>query len=84
MTQAANYQRIHRDHLTAVREGDIVADENLKDGSVDGRRGVGLVIPVNLGSVYASLIEAFRSVEPGQYLYPVEDLHMTFPSKICT
>lgn len=72
------YPAITRTHIESIREGRVRIDPHLSDMESDRRMGLSLVAPVSgLSAAYARLAERFRRCEPGQYLYPEEDLHVT-------
>ena len=78
MNAASLYESIHRDNLASIREGDIFIDTYLGRGVADLRRGISLIIPLRHISVNCEgAIHDFQMLEPGQYYYPVSDLHIT-------
>jgi hypothetical protein len=72
------YDSIHQDNIASIRGGDVFVDEYLGARTPDTRRGLSLIIPLNqLTQAYEGLIKNFRILEPEQYYYPPEDLHIT-------
>ena len=76
--EAEVYRRIYSDSLGPLARGEAELDPFLLDPASDRRMGLSLVAPLPaLGRAGASLAEAFREAEPGQYFYPPGDLHAT-------
>jgi hypothetical protein len=78
MSSKELYDAIHAANIDDLRHGRIDTDPLLLPGAGDPRRGVSLIIPVQ-GSRehYQELVNRFSQVEPDQYYYPFEDLHIT-------
>lgn len=78
MSSAALYENIRDANLARLAAGQVELDGTLAAGRPDTRRGVSLVIGVRgLTDAYAALVQRFRSVDPQQYYYPENDLHVT-------
>jgi hypothetical protein len=72
------YESIYQENIAFIRSGDVSVDEYLGDGVTDTRRGLSLIIPLNqITNGYEALIRKFQFLEPEQYYYPLEDLHIT-------
>lgn len=76
--EAEAYRKIYFDNIEALRRGEIEADAALLGPASDDRVGISLVVPLpSLAPRYEELARAFREAEPGLYLYPPGDLHVT-------
>ena len=72
------YDSIHQENIAFIRSGDVFVDEYLGTGLADTRRGLSLIIPLDqIMKGYEALIKSFQILEPEQYYYPAEDLHIT-------
>jgi 2'-5' RNA ligase len=72
------YDRIHDAHAADLRNGSVHIDETLAQGNPDNRLGLSLIIPLSeIRNRYESLIRNFYALEPHQYYYPFDDLHIT-------
>jgi 2'-5' RNA ligase len=78
MSTAGLYDKIHTDSIQSLAAGQVESDPFLVPGVEDRRMGVTLVVPVtqDLARI-GDLIDRFSHIEPGQYAYPVCDLHIT-------
>jgi hypothetical protein len=64
--------------MAYIRSGDVFIDEYLGTCSEDRRRGISLIIPLNqIAKNSEAVIKNFQILEPEQYYYPPEDLHIT-------
>jgi hypothetical protein len=78
MSSTELYDSIRERGLERLRSGDALIDGWLGGKERDPRRGLSLIIPLKRALVpYGRLVEAFSSIDPGQYYYPTEDLHIT-------
>ena len=78
MSSVALYERIYQEHSHKIKSGEIEIDPYLLNRAHDSRRGISLVIPVRgITHEYETLVTRFRAIDPAQYYYPAEDLHIT-------
>lgn len=73
------YQRIHNESISYIRKNDILVDRYLEPDCVDTRKGISLIVKLREENrkTYEELVENIRHIEPEQYYYPFEDLHIT-------
>lgn len=72
------YKRIYDSHRDHMRSGDIDIDPHLLWKTRDSRMGISLIISLHaFAAEYANIVESFRTIEPDQYYYPFDDLHIT-------
>ena len=69
-----------------IAANDLAIDGLAMDPGRDSRLGISLILPAALHrEAYAALIGGLGSIEPGQYYYPLEDLHTTvFDFRSCS
>jgi 2'-5' RNA ligase len=61
-----------------LESGNIDIDKVLTSGSLDLRRGISLIIPIRqIVSSYEYLVDVFSNIDPNQYYYDFNDLHIT-------
>lgn len=79
MSSRKLYDRIYASSIGKLEASDIAVDDHLVgDGKPDRRMGVSLIIGVrSIATRYKGLLASMRRIEPDQYYYPVEDLHIT-------
>jgi hypothetical protein len=76
------YESMWQEAWSKVRGGQIACDELAFKKELDGRRGLSLVarlapeVVQNIGA----FLETLREIEPEQYYYPVNDIHLTILS----
>jgi hypothetical protein len=72
------YNKIYTENIGQIRSGNIEVDHFLATGENDSRRGISLIVPVKqILNNYKRLVGDFSTVEPDQFYYPFEDLHIT-------
>jgi len=72
------YNKISNENIEYIKTNNVEVDKYLFEGRVDSRRGISLIIPVTqIFKKYKELISKFLKVDPSQYYYPYEDLHIT-------
>jgi len=78
MSSKQLYDSIFQEHISDIEKNSIITDEYLKNGKIDNRRGISLIIPISFDkSVYSDLVKEYYDIEPTQYYYPNTDLHIT-------
>ncbi|MGD0036238.1 MAG: hypothetical protein ABSC53_02975 [Bacteroidota bacterium] len=78
MNYKTQYDSIHKDNITYIRNGNVFVDEYLATDAKDLRRGLSLIIPMSqITKSYEAIVEGFRILAPEQYYYPIKDLHIT-------
>ncbi|MDP4174192.1 MAG: hypothetical protein Q8933_09510 [Bacteroidota bacterium] len=61
-----------------LESGNIDIDKVLTSGKPDLRRGISLIIPIKqIFTSYEHLVNVFSNVDPNQYYYNFDDLHIT-------
>jgi hypothetical protein len=76
------YESMWQEGWSKVREGQIAYDELAFKKELDERRGISLVARLAPGVVQriGMFLENMREIEPGQYYYPLSDIHLTILS----
>ncbi len=84
MTRADHALRTHYDGFwqaawPALAAGAIEIDSHLSGAQPDGRRGLTLILrpPTVVADALVTFLAEAAQIEPGQYIYPVADLHIT-------
>lgn len=83
MNLAEHYRQMYEDSLSVIRSQGPQTDE-LIDSPEDTRRGITLLTrpPREVKAAVRAMLERLRGLEPGQYYYPDEDIHLTVLSII--
>lgn len=83
MNLAEHYRQMYEDSLSVIRSQDPQTDE-LIDSPEDTRRGITLLTrpPQEVKAAVHAMLERLRGLEPDQYYYPDEDIHLTVLSII--
>ena len=73
------YTKIHAENYPVVAAGNETVDTLLKHPECDGRRGLTLLITLDVANArkITALADEFKAIEPDQYYYPASDLHVT-------
>ncbi len=78
MSSPELYDRIHASNIGRLRSGSVEVDAFLSSGKPDPRLGLSLVVPIGgIAEPYRALVRSLSRIEPGQYYYPLDDLHIT-------
>lgn len=78
MSSAELYNQIYLNNKRYLESGDIDIDKVLTIGKPDLRRGISLIIPIRqIFTSYEHLVNVFSNVDPNQYYYNFDDLHIT-------
>lgn len=78
MSSAGLYDKIYLNNKEYLRSGDIEVDQALAGREPDMRLGVSLIIPIRqIHDEYKHLVSIFSAIDPDQYYYNFEDLHIT-------
>ena len=78
MSSIEVYNKIYADNIGQIRSGNIEIDHFLATRENDSRRGISLIISIKqILNSYKRLVGDFSTVDPDQYYYPFEDLHIT-------
>ena len=83
MNLAEHYRQMYEDSLSVIRSQGPQTDE-LIDSPEDTRRGITLLTrpPQEVKAAVHAMLERLRGLEPDQYYYPDEDIHLTVLSII--
>ena len=83
MDLAEHYRQMYEDSLSVIRSQGPQTDE-LIDSPEDTRRGITLLTrpPQEVKTAVHAMLERLRGLEPDQYYYPNEDIHLTVLSII--
>ena len=83
MNLAEHYRQMYEDSLRVIRSQGPQTDE-LIDSPEDTRRGITLLTrpPLEVKAAVRAMLERLRGLEPDQYYYPDEDIHLTVLSII--
>jgi 2'-5' RNA ligase len=83
MNLAEHYRQMYEDSLSVIRSQGPQTNE-LIDSPEDTRRGITLLTrpPREVKTAVRAILERLRGLEPGQYYYPDEDIHLTVLSII--
>jgi 2'-5' RNA ligase len=83
MNLAEHYRQMYVDSLGVIRSQGPQTDE-LIDSPEDTRRGITLLTrpPQEVKAAVHAMLERLRGLEPDQYYYPDEDIHLTVLSII--
>lgn len=83
MDLAEHYRQMYEDSLGVIRSQGPQTDE-LIDSPEDTRRGITLLTrpPQEVKAAVHAMLERLRGLEPDQYYYPDEDIHLTVLSII--
>ena len=83
MNLAEHYRQMYEDSLRVIRSQGPQTDE-LIDSPEDTRRGITLLTrpPLEVKTAVRAMLERLKGLEPGQYYYPDEDIHLTVLSII--
>lgn len=75
----ALYARINREGEKAIQNGREVVDPFLNNMDADERLGLTLQIDMRgtTNDIYEKAVKRIREIEPGLYIYPDSDLHIT-------
>jgi 2'-5' RNA ligase len=72
------YDGIYAKNIERLELGDILIDEGLAGDGRDFRLGISLIIPIrSLSNAYGDLVASLNRIDPAQYCYPYDDLHIT-------
>ncbi len=72
------YDGIHAANIERLESSHVHIDEFLMDHKPDFRRGISLLLPIrSISDSYSKLVASLRQIEPNQYFYPLQDLHVT-------
>jgi hypothetical protein len=78
MSSRGLYDKIHTESISRISSNDVQVDEYLSPRTKDNRMGISLIIPItDIERNYRRLISELTSIEPGLFLYPFPDLHIT-------
>lgn len=78
MSSVDVYKKIYAENIEQIRSGNIEIDHFLAARENDSRRGISLIISIKqILNNYKRLVGEFSTVDPDQYYYPFEDLHIT-------
>jgi len=78
LSSAKLYRSIAANSRSSLLKNQAGLDKLAKNPADDSRRGISLILPVRLnGEAYGVLVDALSRIEPGQYFYPIGDLHVT-------
>ncbi|MGE5411944.1 MAG: hypothetical protein ACM3MI_13365, partial [Clostridiales bacterium] len=78
MSSAELYNQIYLNNKSYLQYGDIDIDKILASRKPDLRRGISLIIPIRqIFTSYEHLVNVFSNIDPGQYYYNFDDLHIT-------
>jgi 2'-5' RNA ligase len=77
--QADRYREIAARGDKALGKGSVELDGRLLGPECDGRLGLSLILRPDplLAPRYAEIVSRFRGIDPDQYYYPFDDLHIT-------
>ncbi len=75
----AHYDGFWQAARPALEVGAVEIDLHLSGAQPDGRRGLALILrpPAAVATALAAFLAEAAQIEPGQYLYPITDLHIT-------
>jgi 2'-5' RNA ligase len=78
-----HYHQLYTESVAKIRARGVLTDESLDDPE-DDRRGITLLIRPGeeVKERFRGWLEKLQRIEPGQYFYPVSDMHITFLSVI--
>jgi hypothetical protein len=72
------YESIAESSEMDLSSGNINIDKYLLPNSEDKRLGVSLIIPIDINNPkLGTVLNAFESLEPNQFYYPLTDYHVT-------
>lgn len=72
------YNTIYSKNRNYILTGNIIIDDVLAHNRPDSRLGISLIIPIkNIEEKFNSFIGSAMQLEPEQYYYPFNDLHIT-------
>jgi 2'-5' RNA ligase len=78
MSCADLYHTIYITNKSALLSGNIKLDDVLSSRKKDMRTGISLIVPVkSIEKPYDHIVTLLKQNEPGQYYYPLSDLHIT-------
>lgn len=74
-----HYNQMWTNSKPSILKNEIVPDLHLNDLENDKRRGLSLVAPLNssLFSKVLGVMKKLEEIEPEQYYYPLENIHLT-------
>lgn len=77
-----HYDALWRDAAREFQAGRAAVDPLLASGQPDRRRGLTLILRLGAAasSEFVKFLEALERAEPGQYVYPASDFHITLLS----
>ncbi|NTU80502.1 MAG: hypothetical protein HGA45_14170 [Chloroflexales bacterium] len=75
----AHYDGFWQMARPALATGAVELDPHLSGAQPDGRRGLSLILrpPAAIAATLGAFLAEAAQLEPGQYIYPVADLHLT-------
>lgn len=75
----AKYAQLWNESKIAIQNNEIELDPYLAGNKSDVRRGFSVIIPIagNCLENFSNIIRQLKKLEPGQYAYPLTDLHLT-------
>jgi 2'-5' RNA ligase len=78
MSSVLLYNAIKAQNASYLENGNICIDDHLNDIPNDKRLGISLLIPINaIHKTYAAMAHEFSLIDPYQYYYPLNDIHIT-------
>jgi len=79
MDQNNIYKSLYKKNIQYIKSNNITIDNNLLNLNNDRRLGLSIILRpgYEFKPFYNSLLSDFKNIDPEQYYYPFEDLHIT-------